>query len=141
MRPQVAKEIISFCTSCKRDVMHTIVVMKEDRILRVLCRSCKKEHAFRHSPENSSAARKPPARKSVPRKSVPDPEDWRMEMSKVKNEAAKPYAMDGLFEEGQKLAHRTFGTGIVRTLVSHDKMEVLFEDGIKLLVRGIARPR
>lgn len=115
--------------------MHTIVAMKEDRIVRVLCRSCKKEHAFRRSPDkNGSVGRS--ARKPSPRKSVSGPEDWRTEIDKVKGMAAKPYKLDGLFDQGQKVAHPTFGTGIVQRLISHDKMEVLFEGGTKLLIRG-----
>jgi hypothetical protein len=44
--------------------------------------------------------------------------------------------MDGLFEQGQKLSHPTFGTGLVKELISYDKMAVLFEAGMKVLVRG-----
>lgn len=138
MPPQVAKEIISYCSSCKRDVMHTIVAMKEDRIVRVLCRSCKKEHAFRRAPDQYASAGKRSTQKSSPRKSVSTP-DWETEMAKFKGAAAKPYAMNGLFDEGQKVAHSTFGTGIVQRLISSDKMEVLFEAGIKVLIRGSSR--
>lgn len=141
MPPQVAKEIVSYCTSCKRDVMHTIVAMNEDRIVRVLCRSCKKEHAFRRSPDKISSVRERPAGRTAHGKSYFDVEDWSTEMGKLKGVAAKPYTMDGLFEEGQKMAHHAFGTGIVKRLIAHDKMEVLFEGGIKLLIRGGSLPR
>jgi hypothetical protein len=122
--------------------MHTIVAMNEDRIVRVLCRSCKKEHAFRHSPDRSSPpGRKPPAGRSAPAKTLSDAEEWRMEMGRLRGSSAKPYALDGQFEEGQKVVHRTFGTGVVKRLISGDKMEVLFEEGPKVLVRGRAKPR
>jgi len=114
--------------------------MKEDRIVRVLCRSCKKEHAFRHTPERKPSVRKPQAAANREQKRVEAAaEDWRAEMYKVKDRAGKPYAMDGLFETGDKVIHRTFGTGIVMELISSDKMNVLFETGIKLLVRGVSR--
>jgi len=116
--------------------MHTIVAMKEDRIVRVLCRSCKKEHAFRHSPDQNGPVGKRPAGKPAPRKAVDDAEVWRTEMGRLRDVAGRPYRMDGLFDQGQKVAHPTFGTGVVQRLISHDKMEVLFEDGPRVLVRG-----
>jgi len=114
--------------------------MKEDRIVRVLCRSCKKEHAFRHTPEKKSAVRKSPAATTKERKrGEATAEDWRAEMYNSKHLSGKPYALDGLFEAGDKVVHRTFGTGIVKELISSDKMSVLFETGTKVLVRGISR--
>ena len=140
MPPQVAKDVVSYCSSCKRDVLHTIVAMKEDRIVRVLCLSCKKQHAFRHSPnDRNSPIRKPSAGKKEQKRFEATAEDWRTEMYKVKDAPGKVYALDGLFEEGDKVIHRTFGPGIVKELISSDKMQVLFEGGMKVLVRGSSR--
>ncbi|MDD5204735.1 MAG: hypothetical protein PHS17_04905 [Desulfobacterales bacterium] len=60
-------------------------------------------------------------------------------MCKVKDAPGKVYALDGLFEEGDKVLHRTFGPGIVKELISSDKMQVLFEGGMRVLVRGNSR--
>jgi hypothetical protein len=62
-------------------------------------------------------------------------------MYRVKEVPGKVYTLDGLFEQGDKVIHRTFGPGIVKALVSSDKMEVLFEGGMKMLVRGRASAR
>ena len=43
----VAKETLAYCTSCKMDLNHIIVAMKGDRIAKVQCLTCKKEHNFR----------------------------------------------------------------------------------------------
>jgi hypothetical protein len=141
MPPQVAKDVVSYCSSCKRDVLHTIVAMKEDRIVRVLCLSCKKQHAFRHSPDSRilTPARTPSAGRTPQKRIQAAIEDWRSEMYKVKDAPGKKYSLDGLFEEGEKVIHSTFGPGIVKELVSSDKMQVLFEGGMKLLVRGNSR--
>src|SRR5205809_624228 len=43
----VGKEALSYCTSCKMDLNHTIVALKGDRIAKVHCLTCKKEHVYR----------------------------------------------------------------------------------------------
>src|SRR6478672_4996429 len=43
----VGKEALSYCTSCKMDLNHTIVSLKGDRIAKVHCLTCKKEHVYR----------------------------------------------------------------------------------------------
>jgi hypothetical protein len=114
--------------------------MKEDRIVRVLCLSCKKQHAFRHSPnDRNSPVRKPSAEKTEKKRVGFTAEDWRTEMNRVKDVPGKVYTLDGHFEEGDKVVHRTFGPGIVKALISSDKMQVLFEGDMKLLVRGSSR--
>ena len=44
---EVAKETLSYCTSCKMDLNHIVVAMKGDRIAKVQCLTCKKEHVYR----------------------------------------------------------------------------------------------
>lgn len=43
----VGKETLAYCTSCKMDLNHVIVAMKGDRIAKVQCLTCKKEHAYK----------------------------------------------------------------------------------------------
>ncbi len=43
----VGKEAIAYCTSCKMDLNHTIVAMHGDRIIKVQCRTCRKDHAYK----------------------------------------------------------------------------------------------
>jgi hypothetical protein len=137
MAPRVAKDIISFCSSCKRDVMHTIVAMDGERIVRVLCRSCKKAHAYRHPAEfQEGSPKRSRAPKAPSRKRMTVENEWEKEMERLKDRASKPYAIDGHFDVGDKISHRIFGPGMVIQDASSIKMEVLFEGGIKLMVRG-----
>ena len=137
MAPRVAKDILSFCTSCKRDVMHTVVAMNGEKVVRVLCLSCKKQHAYRPPADLKDPA---PRRSRAPKAAAPRRmtvvQEWEKEMERLKDAPSKPYAMDGRFEVGEKISHRTFGPGVVLKDVSSAKMEVLFEGGIKLMVRG-----
>src|SRR5882762_8316192 len=54
----VGKETLSYCTSCKMDLNHIIVAMKGDRIAKVQCLTCKKEHNYRIPKGISEPARK-----------------------------------------------------------------------------------
>ena len=87
--------------------------------------------------ENSSV-RKQPRKKTASAKSTADV--WKEEINRAEAIAAKPYTLDGRYEEGEKVDHRSFGLGMVKKLISPDKMEVLFEDELKLMIRGIVPP-
>jgi hypothetical protein len=137
MAPQVAKSVLSYCTSCKMDLIHTIVAVKGDKIVRVLCRTCKKEHAFRLPVELKASSKKRRAVKSsVPQKARSAAAEWEKAMEQVAGLAAKAYTPGGLFEAGEKVDHPMFGPGVVRRLISPNKMEVVFEEEVKVMIRG-----
>ena len=134
---QVAKEIMAYCTSCRMNLVHVIVALDGGRIARVLCKSCNKEHNYRppkgvKEPSAGKRARTSPAGK----KTTAGRGKWAKEIEQGRAESAKAYSMDGVFDVGDKLDHAVFGIGFVKKLIGPKKMEVLFEDGIKLLVRG-----
>jgi hypothetical protein len=133
---QVADDIIAHCPSCKKDLNHTITAIDEDKIVRVLCATCKKEHAY-HAPH----ADKPPKKKRVvkrasSKKTVSPLEEWEKAMEQIKDLSAKPYTLDGRFEAGEKLDHSTFGLGLVKNVNLSNKMDVVFKEGTKMLVWG-----
>lgn len=78
-------------------------------------------------------ARKKPEPKNV--KSAADV--WKEEMEHAGDIPVKAYTLDGLYAEGEKLDHHSFGLGMVKRLIFPDKMEVLFEDEMKVMIRGI----
>ena len=43
----VASETLAYCTSCKMDLNAVVVAMKGDRIAKVQCLTCKKEHVYK----------------------------------------------------------------------------------------------
>lgn len=139
-KPQLAKDIICYCTSCKMDLVHTITAMDGERIRRVLCRSCKKEHAFRLPPDLRSPGKRNTSRKAGPAKVSSSLHEWETEMERLRDLRPKRYTLDGHFETGEKVDHPTFGMGVVKRTFSSDKMDVLFQGGIKLLVRATTRP-
>lgn len=139
MAPQIGQDIISYCTHCKMDLTHSVVSMIGDKVKKVLCHTCKKEHAFRLPAELRALSRKErTARSATLAKARRAANEWADDMVRTKGHSTKLYTLDGLYEAGQKLDHRTFGLGMVKNIISPNKMEVLFEDGMKMLIRGEA---
>ena len=44
---RTAQDTLAYCGSCKMDLSHTIMAMQGDRVIRVQCRTCKKEHTYK----------------------------------------------------------------------------------------------
>jgi hypothetical protein len=127
----VAKEVLSYCGKCKLALTHIIVTMKnETTIGKCQCKTCSAKHNYR-DPEavvekkNTATTRKKTA--------IPVAEIWKSAVTKTDGRA-KPYAMDKRFKEGDLIAHATFGKGVVMQLIMDDKIQVQFEDALKLLI-------
>ena len=54
----------------------------------------------------------------------------------IKDAPIRTYTQDGSFSEGEKIDHVTFGQGLITRLIAPNKMEVIFEDGAKFMIRG-----
>ncbi|MFT6630525.1 MAG: hypothetical protein ACJAS4_000463 [Bacteriovoracaceae bacterium] len=130
------KEALSYCGKCKLPLGHTIVSMKDTATIgKVQCNTCQAVHMYK---DPASKAKKVKAakttRKRATKKSVSVGELWMEQMGKASGQA-KSYSIRERFESGDLIDHKKFGPGIVQTLVD-DKMEVLFEHEMKLLVHG-----
>lgn len=135
----VAKETLSFCTSCKMDLNHVIVALKGDRIAKVQCLTCKKEHAYRipKGATQPSAPKAPRQRKASSEDAAHSVEaEWEKLMASHRDHPLKPYSMKTLFELGDKLDHPTFGEGIVGKLIYPNKLEVIFRNDVKVLIHA-----
>ena len=137
----VAKETLAYCTSCKMDLNHIIVAMKGDRIAKVQCLTCKKEHVYRVPKGASEPQPKTPrAKKQVAEEVDHSIEaEWEKLMSSHRELPVKAYSMKGQFTLGDKLNHPTFGDGIVGRLIYPNKLEVIFRHDVKVLIHGGAQ--
>jgi hypothetical protein len=137
MGEQVAKDIISYCTRCKMDLVHLIVAMDGEKIKRVLCKTCNKEHAYRLPKEGKGSPAKKRTTRAARSKKITDPAiEWEKALEVSKDIPAKCYTFDGSFEAGDRVDHGTFGLGLVNKLIQPNKMEVIFKAGTKLMIRG-----
>jgi len=137
MAKQVGEDVIAYCTKCKKDLDHVIVALVKAKVKKVLCKTCEKEHVYKAPKGDKAPAKKKTAARAKKKKASPV-EEWEMAMEQAKDATVKPYALDGSFGEGEKVDHSTFGQGLVIRLISPNKMEVIFEEGSKFMIRGIS---
>ncbi len=136
----VASETLAYCTSCKMDLNHRVVAMKGDKIAKVECLTCRKEHAYK-SPKGATepgakvSKRKKKSDDDTP-KANPIELEWEKLMSDHKDAPIKAYNTKGHFSLGDKLNHPTFGDGIIGKLIYPNKIEVIFRHDLKVLIYG-----
>ena len=58
---------------------------------------------------------------------------WKVAMTRNPAETNRKYSMNEGYEEGEIIDHPVFGPGLVRAVVRPDKVEVLFQEGLKVL--------
>jgi len=139
----VAKEALAYCTSCKMDLNHMIVAMQGDRIAKVECRTCKKEHTYKAPKGVTEPGKAKPAKKSKKAasddsgsSSSPIELEWEKLMNLHRAAPMKPYSTKTHFLLGDKLTHPTFGDGIVGKLIYPNKLEVIFRTDVKVLIHA-----
>ncbi len=125
--------VIGRCIVCKDVTRHNVVTMKEEKPARVQCRSCQDEHNFRAPPPTKEERERNSAEKLRLKKIAEDCERWVELQPKMVEAKAKDYAMDGLFKKKDVINHPIFGLGQVQKLAGPHKVEVLFEDGSKVM--------
>lgn len=136
------QEIISFCSSCKLDLRHVIVAHKSGNsgtIAKVECKTCRKIHAY-HAPRGAAGAvsvREQEAR--VPRakvQAIPLAVEWNRQLNEATAKAPKTYSIRTVFSKGDVVQHPQFGLGVIQELKDSTKVEVLFENELKILLHN-----
>lgn len=144
---QAGSSVQSACRKCKTVTDHHVVVILEDKIGKVQCKVCGGKHAYRppKTPAASQAVQ-PGARAEKNRRAAadkmklaskkPSPEahaHWESMVGSAAPEIIRPYAMTGMFLDGDIIQHSVFGRGYVQRFMKPNMIEVLFADGVKLL--------
>ncbi len=102
---------------------------------RVQCSVCGSQHNFR-LPSDSNPARR---RSGSDHKGSPRVGRGGLKslLASLESQSTpKTYRMSETFEVNDIVEHPHFGTGVVRGVLAGDKIEVLFEDGMKVLAQG-----
>jgi hypothetical protein len=138
VKSDVASEILAYCTSCKMDLNHLVVALKSEKIAKVQCLTCKKEHTYKKPKGISEASEKPAPRTKKAKVEVleshPIEIEWEKLMQAHKDVPTKSYQMYQAYHLGEKIKHSKFGEGIVERLIYPNKIEVIFKHSIKVLV-------
>ncbi len=132
------------CTRCRAVTNHRIVAMVEEKVVRVECNTCDGVHNYYppgkegKSPSPGSSGSRERKKESVPRKTVSAKgaaylEEWESLSVQIDPERAVLYDINGKFKVGDPVRHPVFGIGMVKAVIVPNKMEVLFQSGMKLL--------
>ena len=146
---QAGSSVESACRKCKTVTDHHVVVMIDGKVGKVQCKICGGKHVHRPPQENQQApevsppkatakgkAQKTLAAKKPVAPKKPNPEIvafWQAKITTAGPEQFLPYVMTGAFQDGDVISHATFGPGYVQRFIKPNMIEVLFEDGVKLL--------
>lgn len=129
------KEVLSYCGKCKLPLAHIIISMKDPSTIgKVQCKTCGANHMYKDPAHKAKKVKSTSKRKGTTRKTVSVGDLWMEEMGKASGKA-KAYSIRDTFEVGDIIDHKKFGPGIVQANVD-DKIEVLFQHELKLLVHG-----
>ncbi|HKZ16555.1 MAG TPA: hypothetical protein VJ161_03685 [Geobacteraceae bacterium] len=128
------------CTKCRAVLNHRIVAMVEERPVRVECNTCGGVHNYYPAGESKAPASRSVVRKldASPRKAergqkCTDPGEWESLYKAVDRSQAATYDMNGKYAANDTIEHPVFGFGVVKLTIRPNKMEVLFQEGKKLL--------
>ena len=140
-----SSEVLAYCGSCKMDLTAAIVAKVGGKIAKVMCKTCKKERAYRapKGVNDPAVAAQDAARKSkasggtgATAKAVPIEQEWRRLMADADKTHRIKYSIKAKLTQGDVVEHPMFGDGIVMRVAHPDKAEVLFQNDTKLLIHS-----
>lgn len=148
MSAAVGADVEALCSKCG-DVWHVVVAKVGEKIARVHCKECNKEHGYK-SPHGA------PKEKRQPSMTTPKPERARAPVERFEKPAVaadltKPvrrYGASEAFEVSERLEHPSFGQGVVE-VSEPGKVTVFFATGRRVLAQaktpspsgGLTRPK
>ena len=133
------ENIDSWCGKCKGILAHTIETLIGDKPVRVRCNICKAQHGYKaYEPRaGSGQLRQTEAHSSVAARPRRTPTNRYQSLLKGKDMAvAKSYSSKDRYSLGDVMEHPSFGLGVATAIKDGTKIEVLFQNGPKVLVQG-----
>lgn len=136
---KILGEIVTHCSRCKLDLNHMITLMADGLPKKVLCLTCQSEHVYR-DPQRRVAAKPARARLApvsghavAKARQSREESDWRLKLND-KSCTPEPYGIDKSYVADQHVYHPKFGLGVVVGFVHPDKIQIYFDDGVKVLM-------
>jgi len=121
------------CTVCKDVTRHTILSVGEVKPNLVRCNQCEDQHKYKAPPASKAERDKKAAERVKTKMLEEDRERWSLMRPEMIEAKAKDYSMDGLFRKKDVIKHPVFGLGLVEKKPGSRKVEILFEEGRKVM--------
>ena len=130
--PGVGQDIEAVCGKCGGLVWHAVMAKVGDRIAKVVCKRCGGQHRYKTEagPEAAEGERRATPRAS--RSKTAEAAAPRMPAFDA-NKPPLTYSPRESFNLGDRVAHPTFGVGVVAGSPGAGKVEVIFPSGPRVL--------
>ena len=116
------------CTKCRKNTVHTILVVVADKPNMVECGVCNRQHLYRPPTE----VKKKVVRQTVQRKDA-ERKEWTDLQLNLHSSRVRTYSMTEAYRVNALVNHPVFGLGKVQRVVGEQKVEILFADGCKTM--------
>lgn len=136
---EVGQEVSCQCSKCKSEMVHVITVVKDGKIKKVMCKGCYTTHVYKPATVGEEPkrrrGRKPkiagekPVRRSRKK-------DWTTLVSDIDDSRLAKYDINGDYTEVRAIQHERFGVGVITKVIAHNKIEVVFQDEIRILAQN-----
>jgi len=136
----VGRNADSWCTKCKLKLAHTIVAMVERVPVKVQCNTCGSTHKYRSGEPTSRAVKSKDVKEAMNQKSkrlsagMVQANHYQELLKDRDLGTARAYSTKSAYTKGDLVRHPKFGLGLVTVPKDGNKVEVLFEEGAKVLV-------
>ncbi len=129
----IGDEVFTECGKCKSEMHHIVTTMKDDEIIKVMCKGCNSTHVYRD--KRKKAAKKAVSDKpKVKRRS--SKKDWHKLTAEMQDDEFIDYNMSEDYSQLRGIRHKKFGNGVIIKILATTQMEVVFEDSIKVLMQN-----
>ena len=136
----IGQELEAYCGKCKIDTLHLITAASDNKIDKVMCKVCTSYHKYK---KPTGEETEPKSAKKTEPKPAKKPRTRAKKTAQLLKDAdidtAIEYKMGSIYEVNSAISHKKFGLGIVKSIIDEQKMEVLFNEGEKILVQNIQR--
>ncbi|MGE4577997.1 MAG: hypothetical protein AB7F21_00535 [Desulfuromonadales bacterium] len=119
----IGSTIKARCTKCRKNTDHTLISLAGDTPDDVQCASCKRTHKYRA----------PTVTKKAITLQQNDRQEWESLNTRLDHSQATEYSMTAAYKPKTQINHPRFGLGFVMRVAGTQKIEVLFEDGRKMM--------
>lgn len=139
---KIAGSADSWCGKCKLLLTHTIETMEGGEPTRVHCNTCGSQHAYKpYAPGDAPRQVKARAKASEGGPRTPQPGKVKAshfdELMRGRDGTGAPaYSPRLKLSVGDVVRHPSFGVGVTTAQKDGSKVEVLFNDGPKILIHG-----
>ena len=133
--PGVGQDIEDECAKCG-DMWHAVVAKLGDRVVKVVCKRCGGQHNYRGA-ANAAGAKAASTKTGTVKRAVSRKRSAPTPPPLPSFDPAKPprtYAPRDSYERGERIAHSSFGVGIVAGKPGPGEVDVIFPNGPRLLV-------